>query len=885
MSDIYESLSQERKELQAKGLLPQWYTTSGYQLLKKKYLSPNETPLERYKTVAATAASYTEDPVKWEAKFFDVMWKGWLSPATPVLSNMGTPKGCSVSCSGQYVGDEIYEFYENLKESAVLSQNGFGTSAYLGDIRHRGSPYKAGGKASGVLPIVKDFVQMSRNISQGSSRRGSVALYLEADHKDALEVMDYASHYPDDLNLGWLLTPEFVKALNDGCEDALKRYQKILKIRSVLGKGYLMKTWTAQEQRPQMYKDLGLDVKASNLCTEIMLYSDKDHSFTCVLSSMNIEHYDEWRDTDAVFTATVFLDCVCQHFIVQGKQIKGLEKAVRFTEKSRALGLGVLGYHTYLQKKRVPFSSPEATLINLEVFKKLHDDSLAASKHMAKALGEPEWCKGYGVRNTHRCVTGDTKIFTSKGQLEIKDIVGKDVEVWNGSEYSKVTPFETGVSDIYRVKLSNGLYVDCTSDHKFLIATPKRDTSTFGGLKTIEVETLGLRVGDCLPKFETAASCSGIDLKHAYTAGLFCGDGSISNAREGKYPRNELRLYGEKMKLKDFVEWKSETTWGGDDCVRGYLPDDLLPKFSVPHAYSKVSKQAWLAGLVDSDGSSGSKGVTITMKDYDFAKEVSLLVQSLGGEPVVMENTRTGGYSTEDNIYYSVSISLHSLNIVFDEFKPKRVKVNVLKNKTKVGKRHLVEIVSVEKLVGQQMTYCFTEPKRGLGVFNGILTRQCAVAPTMSTSLLVGGVSQGIEPVSMNVYTQVTAGGSVRRINPVLLQIMIERGVYNKEVLKDIEENAGSVQHVKWLNDHEKQVFLTAFEIDQRVILKQASQRQKYICQAQSLNLFFAGDSSEAEISEVTQQFIEDPRLITLYYQRSKTNVKASKGECVACHA
>lgn len=561
--NAYEELSQERKQLQEENLLPRWYSTAGYQLLKAKYLSEGETPLQRYRSVAKTAAQYTEDPAYWEERFYDVIWKGWLSPATPVLSNMGTDKGCPVSCSGTYVGDSIYEFYDVLKENAVLSKNGFGTSAYLGDIRPRGETFGVDGKASGVRPVLKDYITMAQNVSQGSSRRGAIANYLEIDHKDFWEVAGHLLHYPDDCNIGWILTEDFWDRLNNGDEEALRRFQRVVFIRCVIGKGYLYKDWVVAENRPQMYKDLGLDVKASNLCTEILLHSSEEYSFTCVLSSMNLQRWDEWKDTDAVYVATVFLDCVAEHFIQQAKDIKGLEKAVKFTEKGRALGLGVLGYATYLQEHRIPFESFDAMMWNNQVFKHIQEESLKASQWMAREWGEPEWCKGYGVRNTHRT----------------------------------------------------------------------------------------------------------------------------------------------------------------------------------------------------------------------------------------------------------------------------------------------------------------------------------AVAPTMSTSLLVGSISQGIEPVVMNVYSQTTAGGTVRRINPTLLDLMKERGVYNEATLKDIEENAGSVQHVDWLSDHEKEVFKTAFEINQKSILSAASQRQPRLCQTQSLNLFFSSDEEEEWISEVTQEFIEDPNLPTLYYQRSQSGVKASKGECLSCHA
>ena len=559
--DIYEELSVERKKLQEEGLLPEWYTTGGWQLFKAKYLQDGETPKDRYMKIAKAAAKYLPDPKKWEKKFFNVMWKGWLSPSTPVLSNMGTNRGLPVSCSGQAIGDSVFDFYNNQTEAAVLTQNGFGTSAYLGDIRPRGTPISKGGKASGILPVLKDYVQLSNDISQGNQRRGSWAGYVPMDHGDFFEVADYLFHYPDSVNIGWVWTDEFKKKLDGGNKDALKRFQRMMKIRSMLGKGYIWKKWTANKRLPKQFTDIGLEVKASNLCVEINLPSNKEYTFTCVLSSMNLYKFDEWKDTDAVFVGTVFLDCVAQEFIEKGKKIKGMEKAVAFTENSRSLGLGVLGFHSLLQSKSMAFEGFEAHSLNNVIFKHISDEAKRASEWMATELGEPEWCKGYGVRNT----------------------------------------------------------------------------------------TL------------------------------------------------------------------------------------------------------------------------------------------------------------------------------------------------------------------------------------------MAIAPTMSTSLICGGLSQGIEPIALNVFNQTTAGGEVYRISPELIKKMNLRGVYNHETLKDIERNNGSVQHVGWLSDDEKMVFKTAFEIDQRAILRLASARQRYIDQGQSINLFFDADEKEEYISEIIQEAIDDPYIIGIYYQRSMSGVKATRGECVAC--
>lgn len=400
---IYDRLREERVQGVEDGTVPDWFTTGGYQLFKSKYVLPGEDVKSTFERISRHAASYLPEDIRDKAydNFVEMMWKGWLALSTPVLANMGSKRGCPVSCSGSYVEDSIYGFYDGVLEAAMLTKNGFGTSAYLGGIRPRTAPIASGGNANGVVPVFKDFVTMSRDVSQGSTRRGAWAGYLEIDHADFHELCDYLYNHPDDLNVGWIITKDFIQRLEDRDPDAIQRWAKALKTKCVTGKGYFFKVDHVNEQNPPMYTEHGLSVKASNLCTEITLHSDPDHTFTCVLSSMNASKYDEWKDTDAVFWATVFLDCVAEDFIHIGKDVKGLEKAVRFTEKGRALGLGLLGFHTYLQSKSVAFGSDESHWINQELFAHLARESHSASKWMAQKLGEPEWCKGHGVRNTH----------------------------------------------------------------------------------------------------------------------------------------------------------------------------------------------------------------------------------------------------------------------------------------------------------------------------------------------------------------------------------------------------------------------------------------------------------------------------------------------------
>lgn len=572
----YEKLSNERKELQEKGLAPDWFTTGGYQIFKSKYLY-GDNPKEHYMRIAKTLAKHTKDEDLWTDKFFNLLWKGWLSPSTPVLSNTGTNRGLSISCAGNYVDDSVQGFYESLTETAILSKNGFGTSSYLSDVRPRGSKISTGGKSLGVLPVLKMHIQTSIDISQGGVRRGAWAGYLHICHGDFWEVYHYLENNPDDCNIGWIITDEFIQRILNNDHDAMDRYKSVLELKAVLGKGYFLFVDKVNRLKTQTYKDNNLDIKASNLCNEIMLHSSIDYTFTCCLSSMNLSKYDEWKDTDAIFDATVFLDCVVSDFLANAKDIKHLEKAVRFTEKGRAIGLGVMGLFTYFQQKMIDPESIEAHVLNTKIFQHIDLETTRATKWLAKEFGEPEWCKGHGIRNT-------------------------------------------------------------------------------------------------------------------------------------------LRI---------------------------------------------------------------------------------------------------------------------------------------------------------------------------------------AIAPTKSTGAIMGGVSEGISPLISNVFTSSTSAGDINRINPVLLDIMKKRGVYSEETLSSIQDNKGSVKHVVWLNEHEKNVFKTAYELNQFKLLKMASARQRYIDQGQSLNLFIIKRDADEYLystgnfnSNLHLYATLDPYIKGLYYiysdspSRAESTVKIlsqKNGECESC--
>ena len=567
MSALFEELSAERKLLQQQGKLPEWFTTLGWQAFKGKYLNDCNTFEEQIdRIVENVAKSAPSTPDKFSPTYLKKRWKELFMNnhaylATPPLSNNGTNRGLSVSCSGSEIQDAIREFYSSMREGAVLTQEGFGTSSSLEMIRPRGTPISRGGVANGPLNVFQDMVTMSQNVSQGGVRRGAWAGYIGLTNPAFDEIATEVKNNPDGSNVGWNVYDKDVEALNRGDRDAIANFQESQWLKCVTGKGYYYFPDKVARLQPPMYAQHGLRSKASNLCTEITLHADEEHSYTCVLSGMVATTFDEWKGTDAVQCMTIFLDCLLEDFLKDAHNIPGLEKIVKGTEKGRAIGLGITGYHSLLQERRLTWGSLEAHMLNQELFRHLHDESLVASQWMARAYGEPEWCKGYGVRNTHRT----------------------------------------------------------------------------------------------------------------------------------------------------------------------------------------------------------------------------------------------------------------------------------------------------------------------------------ALAPNVSSALIFGSKSQGITPWYGNVFNEGSASGGMFRVNPVFIDILTEHGEYNMANLEQCLGDNGSARSFDFLTDHEKQVLLTAFEIDQIAIVNASSRRQRFICQGQSMNVFFDADEDERYISYVHQYIFEDPNIKSAYYLRSKAGVDASKGGCESC--
>lgn len=405
------------EDLKLNGEAPEWMTDESFKTISKGYTLDGETPKDMYWRVSNSSAKYLRKP-ELAAKFFQYMWNNWLCPATPVLSNSGTTRGHVISCFGVNVEDSIYGIMDKAKEIGMLIKHGGGVGVYVGNLRDKGSNISGGnGTTDGIIPFLKIYESIFQGIAQGGVRRGAAAVYDRIRTAESHDLITIRKKTGSDLSRKCLSTgfhhafnldDEFMN--NSKASNGFERqtWQLLMKTRHEEGEPYLSWIDNANRNRPDCYKELGLKVSHSQLCSEIFLFSDPEHTYVCCLSSLNVARYDEWKDTDLVETATWFLDGIMEEFIQRAKDTPGFECAVRSAVKGRPLGLGQLGWHSLLQSKMIPFESFEAMQLNAEVARTIQERSLVGSQQLALEYGEPEWCKGFGIRNTHRTAIAPT---------------------------------------------------------------------------------------------------------------------------------------------------------------------------------------------------------------------------------------------------------------------------------------------------------------------------------------------------------------------------------------------------------------------------------------------------------------------------------------------
>lgn len=895
--NIYKELSEERKRLQQEGLVPEWYSTGGFQMFTDKYqFDVNGRSVRgQFERIAKTAAKHlvgTKYEAEAEQKFFELLWKGWLSPSTPVLANMGTTRGMPVSCSGTVAEDSVDGFYTNLHEVAMLTKHGFGTATDLSAIRPRGSNISVGGKASGILPVVKEHVNAMRSIAQGTARRGAWACYLDIEHGDFYELLDHLSAEGDDLNIGWTVKQSFIDRLNKGDSEAVNRFQKAMKVKLVTGKGYFFFIDKANEKRPMIYKDKGLFINNSQLCVapETLILTDEGYQ---IISDLEDEEVNVWNGQEyskvtvkktavnqkliRVVTNSGFeLECTPYHrfyiamrhptsgnrWVVEKRahELKEGDKLIKsnfpviqgtetleyaydnglfsaegcYTDQGKRLYL----YHEKRELKQHLSDIYRKWTIQDEFNREYAHSALLRDKFFVPSgdftiKSKLEWFAGLcdGDGSVARCgktqsiqVSSVNKDFLLEVQMMLQTLGVSSKVTMMHEAGSRLLPMNDGTGELG--------YFDCQSSFRLLIGQTGICTMQDMGFKTYRLSLSNHRPNRECTQFVkvTAVLDEGrIDDTYCFTEhkrgmGVFNGilTGQCSEIMLHNSPELTYTCVLSSVNAAKYNEWKDT------DAV--YWATIFLD--CVAGEFIERAK--------------GIRGLEKAVKFTEKSRALGLGI--CGIHTLFMQE----GFPFESFDAHMLSQSISAL---------------IMKEATRATQDMAKELGEPEWCVGY-------------GVRN---THLIAIAPTKSTALLMGGVSEGINPDPAMSYTQTTSAGEVDRTNVVLLELMKKKGVYSKKHIQEITDNQGSVQKVSWLTPEEKEVFKTAFEINQKAVLRLASSRAIYIDQWQSLNLFFSADEDPNWIAEVHQEAFTDPNILALYYVYTQAGVQASKGECEAC--
>lgn len=410
-----------------------WLNEDSRLFLSRGYLKEGETAEMRIRVIAEAAEKYLNKP-GFADKIEDYILKGWLSLSSPIWSNFGNERGLPISCNNSVMSDDIESILDKTSEIAMMTKMGAGTSLYMSHLRPRGAEISAGGTSNGPVHFMGMIQEVTDIISQSNVRRGSCAVYLDVEHPDIeefLECREEGNHIQH-LSLGVCISRQWFAEMKEGDKKKRKIWLRILRKRSETGYPYLFFKDNVNDNKPQVYKDKGMEIVSSNLCNEIYLHSDAETSFVCNLLSLNALHWDEWKDTDLPEVVTYFLDAVMSEYIEKIRHNRFMKAAFKFATEQRALGIGVLGWHSYLQSKMIPFESAEAKRINIEMFKTIQEKTHAASRKLAVEYGEPELLKGYGMRNvTTMAVAPTTSSSAILGQ------VSPSIEPENSNYYTK----------------------------------------------------------------------------------------------------------------------------------------------------------------------------------------------------------------------------------------------------------------------------------------------------------------------------------------------------------------------------------------------------------------------------------------------------------------
>lgn len=893
--NIYDKLSEKRKKLQAEGLVPEWYSTAGFQLFEAKYEyeTNGRSVRGQFERIAKTAAKHIPQLPEAESKFFDMLWKGWLSPSTPVMANMGTTRGLPVSCSGTVIDDSVDGFYSNLHEVAVLTKHGFGTASDLSHIRPRGSKIAVGGKASGVLPVIKEHVQAMRNVAQGTARRGAWAAYLNIEHGDFDEVVDFINAEPDDLNIGWTIKQSFIDKLNSGDKEANRRFQRAMKVKMITGKGYFFFVDKANAKRPQMYVDKGMFINNSQLCVAPETLVLTDEGYQQIVDLVD-EEVNVWNGKE--FSK------------VTVKKTGENQKLLRVVTNS-GFELECTPYHKFYVAIRDPRTLKTKVAEKRAYELQQGDKLIKCDFPVIEGEEELEYAYENGLYSAEGFVDGcQQKVYFYHEKRKLKEFV--DQTAFHNWYVQESENRELASSRKLRKKffVPNGDYtiesklrwlagyldgdgvvcrcgetqsIQATSVNKPFLLEIQMMLQTLGvSSKVTKATDSGFRP---LPKNDGTGENKDYFCQDAWR--IMFGQTAIVTLRELGFKTNRLYLTNHQpnrecsqfVKVTEVIdEGRIDDTYCFTENKRGMgVFNGILTGQCSEIMLFNDEDHTYTCVLSSMNGSKYNE-----WKDTDAPYWATIFLDCVASEFV---ERAKGIHGLEKAIRFTEKgralglglCGLHSLfmqeMLPFESFEAHMLSQEISAKIYKEATRATKELAT---LLGEP-EWC-----KGYGVRN---THLIAIAPTKSSSLLMAGISEGINPDPAMSFTQTTSAGEMERVNPVLLALMKKKGVYNKKNIQSIVDKQGSVQHVDFLTDEEKAVFKTAFEINQKAVIRLAIARARYVDQWASVNLFFAADEDPKWIAEVHQEAFESPDVLALYYIYTQAGVQAAKGECEAC--
>ena len=489
---------------------PSWADSDVYKkTIQGGYLLHDETPKEAYQRVAKTVARRLDKPEMADV-FFDYIWKGWLCLASPVLSNTGTDRGLPISCFGIDVADSIIDIGQKNLEMMLLAKHGGGVGIGINQIRPAGAKITGNGTSDGVVPFCKIYDSTILATNQGSVRRGAASVNINIEHPDFEDWIEIREPKGDinrqSLNLHQcaVIGDKFMRKLRDGDKVARRRWGKLLQKRKATGEPYIMFKGNVNKNNPAAYKDNALKVHMTNICSEITLHTDENHSFVCCLSSLNLSKYHEWKNSNLIYDSIWFLDGVLEEFIQKAKNTRGFENAVRSAEKGRALGLGVVGWHTYLQQKGLPFEGLLSQYETRRIFSQIKIESERASMALAEEFNEPLWCVGTGFRNTHLRAIAPT-VSNSK----LSGNISPGIEPWAANVFTDQSAKGTFIRKnptLEKVLTDNNL------NNKKIWDQILKDGGSIQNVKELENVTLGDHDIPCKEVFRTFKEINQLEL-------------------------------------------------------------------------------------------------------------------------------------------------------------------------------------------------------------------------------------------------------------------------------------------------------------------------------------------------------------------------------------